>query len=80
MTNAKTDKATLLGQNNHEFQVVITVPPFADTTAFLVTILGHLRHARPKKFFTVCLRIHLGGAPDPQPRISRIAFAFSLRQ
>jgi hypothetical protein len=24
MANAKTDKATLFGQNNHEFQVVIT--------------------------------------------------------
>jgi hypothetical protein len=28
--NAKTEKATLLGQNSHEFQVVIIIPPFAD--------------------------------------------------
>jgi hypothetical protein len=39
--NANTEKATLLGQNNHEFQVVITGSSLYSYGCFSHTVTGH---------------------------------------
>src|SRR4029077_15552805 len=44
--NANTEKATLLGQNNHEFQVVITGSSLYSCGCFSHTVTGHQDEVR----------------------------------
>jgi hypothetical protein len=44
--NANTEKATLLGQNNHEFQVVITGSSLYSYSCFSHTVTGHQDEVR----------------------------------
>ena len=71
--NTKTDRATLLGQNNHEFQVVITGSSLCSYRCFSHTVTAN--DPRPSTSCSVqksphCMPTNTPGVfPDLQPRI-----------
>ena len=80
MANAKTEKATLLGQNSHEFQVVITVPPFAEIRRLASQYL-RLCAARSVQKAPHCMIVStLGVFPSLQTCIEPHRLAWVLRQ